>query len=99
MTDLLSVDDRSRRRAHIEDLLRAYPKVGEEETASLIHWFRKEASALEVGLIASDPSLALGYRQLKTDHLDRLSGADLVRAFVVFSIIGAILMSLVWLSL
>lgn len=99
MTDSPGADDRTRKRALLEAVLAAYPEVSKEETAVLIHWFRREASALDVGLIASDPSLAPAYRQLKEDHLDRLSGADLVRAFVAFSLLGAIVMSLVWRSL
>lgn len=99
MTKSLGVEDDASRRAHIETLLAAYPNVDHEETTLLVRWFRKEASALDVGLIASDPALGDPYRRFKTDHLDRLSGADLVRAFVFVSILGAGLLSLISLGM
>jgi hypothetical protein len=96
MTNPIGVQSDAEQRAHIERLLAVYPAVDHEETAVLIRWFRKKASALDVGLIASDPVLGKPYSQFKTDHLDRLSGADLVRAFVFVSILGAGLLSLIW---
>lgn len=86
--------DTPRRRA--ETLLGLYPGIEEDELAELLHWFHSEASALDVGLIASDPALAAAYRRLKSDHLDRLNGADLVRAVIVLMLIGAGILAIVF---
>lgn len=71
------------RRVRIEAVLASYPHIAEEDLADLLHWFRKEASPLEVGLIAGAPELAQPYQRLKAEHLDRLRGADLMRAAIV----------------
>lgn len=85
------------RRARIEAVLGVYPNVDAEELADLLHWFRTEASPLEVGFIASNPDLAKPYQRLKADHLDRLRGADLMRAAIVVLMIAAgIVALLLW---
>ena len=65
------------RRAHIEAALSRYPHIEPDTLADLLHWFRDEASALDVGMLASDPRLTLPYQAFKADHLDRLNGANL----------------------
>ena len=79
------------RRAHIESALARYPYVDAETLADLLYWFRKEASALDVGMIASEPRLSAAYQKLKADHIDRFSGPDLFRAAVfVMMAVGSI---------
>jgi hypothetical protein len=87
------------RDARIKAALADYPHVDAETLAELIHWFRNEASALDVGMIASDPRLSESYRRFKSDHLDRLKGADLF--WVAFFVIGlgACIMLLIWIAL
>lgn len=68
---------REMRRDQITSLLAKYPGLDSDELADLLHWFRKEASALDVGLIASDPKLQAPYLGIKKDHLDRMNGAKL----------------------
>lgn len=87
------------RRDRIIMLLEQYPKLESEEMAELLHWFRKEASALDVGLIASDPRLAVSYEVLKEDHLDRLTGADVFWVTILVGIGFAMLALLVWSAL
>jgi hypothetical protein len=99
MTNTFSAEDGAMRRAHIEAVLASYPHVGPEETALLISWFRKEASALDVGIIASDPLLDKNYQQFKADHLDRIRGADLVRAFLLVSTAVVAILAIVWAAL
>lgn len=96
MTESSGAEDSAMRRAHIEAMLADYPDIEGEETAMLIRWFRKEASALDVGHLASNPALAEPYRRFKEDHLDRIRGADLMRAFVFVSIVVACLVLIVW---
>lgn len=90
-----SVVDIASRQARSRAILKYYPNVSEEELGELLHWFREEASPLEVGQIASDPDLAKPYQRLKTDHLDRLRGADLVRAAIVIMLLGAAIIALI----
>ena len=70
----------AQRRAFVEDLLVRYPVIESNELEDLKRWFGKEATALEVGLIASDPSLARAYRRFADEHIDPLSKIDLLHA-------------------
>jgi hypothetical protein len=99
MTTITNGAASTERRARIEAALAEYPHIDEQTLAELIHWFRKEASALEVGLIASDPRLAERYRLFKAAHLDRLRGADLLWAAVLVAILTVCMTALVWLAL
>lgn len=84
------------RRDRITTLLAQYPRLESDDLAELLHWFRKEASALDVGLIASDPRLAMSYEGLKKDHLDQLTGADLLWVTILVGTGFAVLALLVW---
>ncbi|MFN4037934.1 MAG: hypothetical protein ACK4IB_01240 [Erythrobacter sp.] len=87
------------RRDRIIILLAKYPGLDDDELADLLHWFKKEASALDVGLIASDPHLQAPYEGVKKDHLDRMNGADL---FWIVMLIGGVFVALgllIWSSL
>ena len=77
-------------RARVEALLAKYPDTEPDELADLLYWFRKQASALEVGLLASDPQLAKPYQRFKADHLDRLRGADLMWAALFIMLAGVV---------
>lgn len=68
---------REARREEMAQLLAKYPGLENDKLAELLHWFRKEASALDQGLIGSDDKLSVAYQALKKDHIDRLNGADL----------------------
>ncbi|MFY7834798.1 MAG: hypothetical protein ACOVQ0_00770 [Novosphingobium sp.] len=65
------------RRAHIEAALSRYPHIEPDTLADLLHWFRKEASAIDLRVVAADPRLEARYQAFKADHLDRLHGANL----------------------
>ena len=70
----------AQRRAFIEGLLTRYPLIDSSELHDLKRWFGKEATTLDVGLIASDPSLAKPYRRFADEHIDPLSKIDLLYA-------------------
>lgn len=59
---------------------------------------KKEASALDVGLISSDPNLRAPYEGLKKDHLDRLNGADLFWMVMLIGGVFVALALLIWSS-
>lgn len=87
------------RRDQMASLLARYPGVDGDELADLLHWFKKEASALDVGLIASDPALKAPYEAIKKEHVDRLNSADL---FWVAMLVGSgfiALALLIWTAL
>lgn len=77
-------------------LLARYPDLDALELARLEHWFRKEASALDVGLLASEEALATQFRAYRKDHHDRFTPRDILIAtvFVVVAaaLVGAMLM-------
>ena len=77
MTEKHDGVSREARREEMAELLARYPGLNSDELAELLHWFRKEASALDAGLIGSDEKLSAAYQSFKKDHLDRLNGADL----------------------
>ena len=78
------------RRAFIEGLLTRYPVVDSNELNDLKSWFRKEATARDVGMIASDPSLAVPYRQFADDHIDPLKPIDLLYAVMAVAAVAAL---------
>jgi len=67
------------RRAHVEALLAAYPDVTPDERGLLTRYFKREANALDVGLIASNTDIAAGYRRFRDDHLDRFTAGDVAK--------------------
>jgi hypothetical protein len=85
------------RRAHVEALLSAYPDVTPDEHSMLVRWFRREASALDVALLASEPRLARGYQKFRGDHIDRFTWRDLAKASIAAAafvlIVGALMMA------
>jgi hypothetical protein len=85
------------RHVRIETMLARYPQLEDVELRELKHWFRKEASALDVGIIASDPSLAEPYRRFAVDHIEKLTPADMARALgwaaLALAVIAAIVLS------
>jgi len=67
------------RRAHVEALPAGYPDVTPEEHGMLVTYFKREANALDVGLIASNEQIGRGYARFRADHLDRFTWADLAK--------------------
>lgn len=76
----------------IEALLTRYPEVTPDELDTLKHWFRKDASAFEVASMAAKDSVAPGYRRFRAEHVDRISGADMIKgAIFAFVAVGLLL--------
>jgi hypothetical protein len=63
---------RAEQRAHAAALLSRYPDLTDAELKELHAWFAKGATALDLGLLASEPDIA--------EHYDRIKPADLGRA-------------------
>ena len=82
------------RRAHIEALLASYPNVTDDELDTLKIWFKREASAFDVAMLASNAEIKSGYAQFRADHLDKITGRDilfgLVAALAVAGVVALI---------
>lgn len=84
------------RRSEVRDMLARYPHVSQAELGNLLLWFRKEATALEVALLASEPSMTRPYERFKAEHLDRLSGAELFWSATFVVLVLSILVMVAW---
>lgn len=84
------------RRAHVEALLAAYPDVTPEERQLMVNWFRSEASALDVALVASNPAAERGYRHFRSENVDKFTVKDMGYALLFAVIIAAIVLLIVW---
>lgn len=84
------------RRAQIEALLASYPNNTDDELHELLHWFKHEATALEVGLLSSNPQITQAYRQFRADQLDRMTMKEYVLMACVVGMVAALLAYAVW---
>lgn len=84
------------RRAHVEALLSAYPDVTPEERQLMVNWFRSEASALDVALVASNPAAERGYRRFRSENVDRFTIRDMVYALGFAAIVAVAVLLIVW---
>ena len=64
------------RRARAESFIARYPQLGSEELARLLHWYRREASSMDVALLASNEDIRDRYRAFRRDHVERFSLRD-----------------------
>lgn len=87
------------RRAVIEAALADYPHLTDETLADVIAWFRKEASAHDVAMVASNAAITEPYRRFRADHIDRLTGKDLMRGMLFAAIAGVIVLVIIWRAL
>lgn len=73
-----AVDENSRRR-EIEGIIASYPSLNDEQLKEVLRYLKREASAMDQAMIASNPDITRQYRQLSRDHyLDRLRPIQLV---------------------
>lgn len=84
------------RRAHVEALLAAYPDVNVEERDLLVRWFRREGSALDVAMLASEPGIARGYARFRAEHIDRFSWTDVLKGIAGAAVLVAIVAAIMW---
>jgi hypothetical protein len=62
-----------RKRERAETLLARYPGLSPDELDELLRWYRREASAMDSALIASNTSIHDRYRAFRQDHIDTFS--------------------------
>jgi hypothetical protein len=71
------------RRLQIEAMLADYPSVSPDKIIDVIYWFKREATAMEVASVASNPDLQKSYRSFRDRHLGKLSMSELIVAIGV----------------
>ncbi|MBC2664403.1 hypothetical protein H7F51_02600 [Novosphingobium flavum] len=87
---------RARRRVQIEQALAKYPHLSPEGLRELTDYFAREASALDVGLIASNEAIAAPYRQFRAERIDPLKGRDWLVGMVIALAVAAVVAALLW---
>ena len=87
---------RAERRAQIEETLRRYPHLSPESVEDLTRYFAREASALDVGLIASNEAIAAPYRRFRAEHIDPLKPRDWLFGSLFALAVVAVLAALMW---
>jgi len=87
---------RARRRVRIEEAIARYPDLSPETLRELTNYFAREASALDVGLIASNEAIAMPYRQFRAEHIDPLKPRDWARGTLFALAVALILVAIMW---
>lgn len=90
---------RADRQARVEAALALYPDLDAGSLADVLQWFRKEASALDVAMLASNPDLRVPYEGLKADHLDRFTVRDISVAIGLIAGFSGLVASVIWFGL
>lgn len=83
-------------RAQIEATLADYPHLSEARLAALIGWFRQEASAFDVAMLAGNEAIAEPYRRFRADHVDPTTGKDVMRGLLVAALVGLAVFFIIW---
>lgn len=96
MNELHGGPDPAAQRAQAEAALADYPHIGEDRLAALLQWFRKEASALDVAMVASNEAIAEPYRQFRADHIDPLTGKDVIKGLLLAALAGGAVFLMIW---
>ncbi len=92
-------DEGTARRARFEATLAQYPHLTRDRLAELIAWFRTEASARDVAMIASNDAIVEPYRRFRADHIDPLTARDVLKVITALAIVGAAILLVAWRAL
>ncbi len=72
------------RRARAEELIARYHSLDADELAELLNWYRRQASSMDMALLASNEAIGEPYRAFRREHVDRFSVRDkLVGALIL----------------
>jgi hypothetical protein len=83
-------------RVQIESAIADYPNLSEDSLAALIRWFRKEASAFDVAMLASNEAIAEPYRRFRADHIDRMTVQDVMKGLLFAGSAGLAVFFIIW---
>lgn len=78
------------RRLEIERNLSQYPALPPDKISDLIHWFKREATAMEVASVARNPAIQSRYLQFHNKHISKMSIGEtiLVTVFAMVVIVS-----------
>ena len=91
--------DGAEKRTYAETLIGAYPDISNEELELIVRWYRKEASALDIGLLAQNERIREGYERFRADHIDKFKPRDIGTALVLLIVTLGVMGGIVYLSL
>lgn len=80
-----------RRRLDVEEKLSNYPDLPADKLLDLIYWFKREATVMELAVIARNPRVQDNYRQFRDKYLDRIT----VSGTMLAALLGAVLIVMV----
>lgn len=81
-------------RAHVESMLARYPNIDSAELEDLVRWF-KEASALDVAMVASNEGIRDAYAQFRREHVDRFKPKDIALALTFLALCALVIAGIV----
>lgn len=99
MNQVLQGSDLAARRAQVEASLARYPDLSSERLDDVLHWFRYEASALDVGHLASNEAIADRYRKFRADHIDPVKGRDVFWGIAFLALLAIVFLLIIWRAL
>lgn len=88
--DLSRQQARDAARAEMAALLADYPALSDADLARVLHWFRKDASSMDVAMLACEEDIAAPYRQFRRDHIDRFGWRDLRNAVLFLALFAGL---------
>jgi hypothetical protein len=71
------------RRKRMECLIVRYPQLEPAELAELVRWYRREASAMDVALLASSDVAGDGFARFARDHINPFNWREKIVAFAL----------------
>jgi hypothetical protein len=92
------LDGQDAQRVRIEHLLARYPELEKDEIDRLVRWFRKEASAYDVAILASNEDLRSAYGLFRRHHIDRLTARDIANAILFVAAVLAITVAIAFMA-
>ena len=83
-------------RAQVEAALADYPHLSEDSLAAVVRWFRQDASALDVAMVASNEAIAESYRHFRVDHIDPMTGTDVMKGLLWAAAAALVVFLIIW---
>ena len=84
--------------ARVTALLQQYPDVSSHELGELKTWFRRQATALDIGIVASKEEIAGSYARFREEHIDRFRGKDIAIILATLTAVAAVIALIVYWS-
>ncbi|MDE8652782.1 hypothetical protein [Novosphingobium album (ex Liu et al. 2023)] len=86
-----NLSENIQRRREVEQTLSQYPNLEPEKIRDVIHWFKREASAMDVAMVANNLDNRDSYREFRRTHIDKLTPVEIIVATVLMMILIVLL--------